>query len=207
MIRNLEDLKEKMQLEAIDFDEDVYKKSFLIVPSRINNDKMKLLQEKLPNLPTSYSKLLHNYNFFEVEVGYFSLSPLTHDLDNIVDSLIKAQTKQDSFLPRSLLDRYDLYWVGTNNNDTIYVAGKNSKFLEGEVIAIHEFILNAEEKDCEQYILRLAQDFEQFLIIAGNLNEIYRTMENTQDREEELFKCLKLLQVDRKYYDSWAEYL
>lgn len=163
--------------------------------------------EKISYFPKSYIVCLKKYNIFNVDVGYFDLTPLSSGSANIIESLIRAQSPEESFLPRKILDPLDLYWIGNNNNDTIYVAGKNSPYEEGEIIDIHEFIFNAEEKDYDNYIMPLATNFEQFLIIAGNLNDIHCLTKDPDLRKTEMLKRLKALNVDEKYHLSWLAYL
>ena len=203
----MDDLKRKMKEDADDYESDVHKKRFLIYNDGISDTQLTHLNEILPELPESYTKCLKKYTIFDVDVGYFDLTPISWDTDSIVDSLIKAQSVEESFLPRLILDPLDLYWIGNNNNDTIYVAGKNSPYAEGEIVAIHEFILDAEEKDYESYKSLLAKDFEQFLIIAGNLNEVHRLNLDSDLAKAEMLQRLKALNVDEKYHDGWMEYL
>ncbi|CAO4836073.1 MAG: hypothetical protein FADNKDHG_01598 [Holosporales bacterium] len=160
------------------------------------------------NLPESYLFVIRKYNCMNKVIGYFSISPINYDVDNIVDSLIMAQDPEHSFLPRSILDPFDLYWIGNNNNDTIYVAGKNSpKYQEGEIVDIHEFILDAQEKDYDDYMMPMAKDFEQFLILAGNLNQVHREFKDETEAKNEMKRRLNLLNVDQKYHDAWYAYL
>ncbi len=87
------------------------------------------------------------------------------------------------------------------------LAGKNSAYADGEIVAIHEFILGAQEKDYESYRLLLAKDFEQFLIIAGNLNEAHCLNLDSDLAKAEMLQRLKALNVDEKYHETWLEYL
>lgn len=197
-----------MKEDANDFNDDIVIKRFAIYKSGISDIQASKLSKKFPTFPNQYKESLLQYNIFDVDVGYFDLTPVSYDVDNIVDSLIMAQDPEHSFLPRKILDPLDLYWIGNNNNDTVYVAGKNSPYSEDEIIAIHEFILDAEEKDYDRYKLLLAKNFEQFLIIAGNLNEVHReNIEDGEKRIKEMESRLNLLNVDQKYHESWFEYL
>ena len=207
MIKNIDDLKIKMKQDADEFSEEIYKKGFLIYRDGISDTQFSHLHDVLPELPETYTECLKKYNVLGVSVGYFSISPISWDSDSIVDSLIKAQSPEESFLPRTILDPLGLYWIGNNNNDTIYVAGKNSPYEEGEIIAIHEFILNAEEKDFDDYRMPLAKDFEQFLVIAGNLNEVHRLNAEPEISKAEMLRRLRVLEVDEKYHESWLAYL
>lgn len=207
MIKDMDDLKRKMKEDADEFSDALYTKGFLIYHDGITDVQLSHLHEILPGLPESYIACLQGYNIFDVAVGYFDLTPVSGGATNIVDSLVKAQSEEESFLPRAILDPLGLYWIGNNNNDTIYVAGKNSPYEEGEIVAIHEFIFDAQEKDYENYRLLLAKDFEQFLIIAGNLNEVHRLNLDSDLAKVEMLQRLKALNVDEKYHDGWMEYL
>ncbi|CAO5682710.1 MAG: hypothetical protein HEEMFOPI_01760 [Holosporales bacterium] len=209
MINNIEELKEYKKNDSKQYQgDDIFIKRCAIFRSGINHDQLNALLKTLPFLPKSYTNCLTAYNIFQVCIGYFSISPINYDVDNIVDSLIMAQDPEHSFLPRSILDPLDLYWIGNNNNDTIYVAGKNSpKYQEGEIVDINEFILDAEEKDYDDYMMPMAKDFEQFLILAGNLNEVHREFKDGKGAKTEMERRLHILNVDKKYHDSWFSYI
>jgi hypothetical protein len=179
---------------------------------RLSNQDKLVIDSKLDMakfLPASCLEVIKRYQVFNKIIGYFSISPINWDTDNIVDSLIRAQSTEESFLPRTLLDPLDLYWIGNNNNDTIYVAGGNSPcYKESEIVAIHEFILSAKaEEDPANYRLLLAKNFEQFLIIAGNLNDVHRMQLEPEQGKLEMETRLKTLEVAEKYHEAWFEYL
>jgi hypothetical protein len=213
MIKHIEDLKCYLLDKTNEFErkfgeDETFTKSNAIYKAGISDTQLTHLHEFLPELPENYTECLKKYNIFGVAVGYFSISPINWDSDSTVDSLIKAQSVEESFLSRAILDPLDFYWIGNNNDYTVYVAGKNSPcYLEGEIIAIHEFIFNAAVKDYESYRLLLAKDFEQFLVIAGNLNEVHRLNCESDSGKAEMLQRLKALNVDEKYHDGWMEYL
>ena len=209
MIKNISDLKNKMKIDSKVFEGDeLFIKGYAIFRPGISEVQFNHLNEILPELPESYTECLKRYNVLGVTVGYFSLSPISWDSDSIVDSLIKAQSVEESFLPRAILDPLDLYWIGYNEGNTIYVAGKNSpSYLEGEIVVIFEYNLDAEGKICENYRLPLAKDFEQFLVIAGNLNEVHRLNAEPEISKIEMLQRLNTLNVDEKYHEFWLAYL
>lgn len=206
MIRDIKELENYLLADAEDLGgiEENPECDLLLIVEKKNYIESRI--EEINHLPQSYLDCLLKYNVFRVCIGYFSISPISYDVDNIIDSLLLAQ--KESFLPHNIIDPLDLYWVGNNNNDTIYVAGKNSpKFKEGEVIAIHEFILKAKPEEYDRYFLTLAKDFEQFMILAGNLNEVHRFSKDRMVQKNELERRLKELGVDERYAECWYEYI
>lgn len=212
----MDDLKRKMKEDADEFERkfegdeenEIFIKRYAIYKPGISDTQFTHLNEILPELPESYTKCLKKYNIFDITLGYFDLTPVSGGSANIVESLIRAQSVEESFLPRAMLDPLDLYWIGYNEGNTVYVAGKNSpSYLEGEIVFIFECILDAEGKLCENYQSLLAKDFEQFLIIAGNLNEVHRLDYESDLAKKEMLERLKALDVDEKYHETWLEYL
>lgn len=204
----MNDLLNKMKEDASDYEYELQKKRFALYAEGISIEDSNRLVSNIPNFPQSYLDCLKQYNVFGVDIGYFSISPCANNRKNIVDVLIFAQHPEASLVPRDIVDPLDLYCVGDNNNDTIYVAGKNSpRYKEGEVVAIHEFILSAKPEEYERYFLTLAKDFEQFMILAGNLNEVHRFSKDKTEQRIELKKRLDELGIEERYSESWFEYI
>lgn len=204
MIRNIYELIEYRKKDAEDFDDDMFKDIFLFKESKLTLEQIEILESTIGMIPPIYKDFLLKYDFKKVSVGYFSLSPISSDACDIIEALIKANTT-DSFLPIELLQEEGVYWIGNNNDHTIYVAHKGSKYPEDEIILIDEEILYGEPREYD--IQRLAKDFEQFLIIAGNLNQIHREIDddftNNDEKFAEFFNRLDILGVDKVHQGAW----
>jgi hypothetical protein len=104
--------------------------------------------------------------------------------------------------------QYHMYAVGMDDFLSICVATAQSPFPEGEIISIDESIYG-EKENTSQWIKRMAKDFEQFLIIAGNLNQIHRDLlqndSNYEQKKQEFIQRLNDLKVDPVYHQAWIE--
>lgn len=205
MINNFCDLVEYLKKDSDDFDDDNFKDIFLFKESKLTPERLKILELAIGVIPPVYKDFLLKYDFEKVSVGYFDLCPISYEIIDIVDALIEANTTYP-FLPIELLQEEGVYWIGTNNDHTLYVAHKGStKYAEDEIILIDEEILHGEPR--EEDIQRLAKDFEQFLIIAGNLNQIHREIKEDRSKYDEkvaeFFNRLDILGVDKVYHNAW----
>lgn len=184
---------------------DAYK-DFLISKKTMGVDRIKYLHENLPNLPKSYLDIIQEYDIYEKSIGFFSLSPVDLDTKDIVEVLVKANTVYP-FIPKDFLDKKGLIWIGSNNDYTVYVAKGAGDFLGGEIILIDEEILVDIDNPGPNDIQLLAKDFEQFLILAGNFNqvkkEVLRDQSNYIEKKQEFQERFKKLKVDEKYHNVW----
>ena len=102
--------------------------------------------------------------------------------------------------------KYHLYLVGAQSDYGVFVATNISPFDEGEIILIDDSIY-ADEENEEQWIFRLSKGFEQFLIVAGNLNQLHRDViaddSKYEEKKAEFLARLKELGVEEKYYPAW----
>lgn len=164
----------------------------------------------LNKFPSIYSRVANSWNLLDIQVGYFAVSPIGYGVSTIAECLIRAQTTE-SFIPRSTLDKYDFYWVGSSGDFTFYVAGKDSCFPEDEVWAIDERILQDLEGGDLEYMYPLAPNFELFLLGAGNLNLTHRKIKNDEAlfeiHKKEFLETLSMIGVGEKYHSGWLLFL
>lgn len=98
-----------------------------------------------------------------------------------------------------------MYQIGSCDTDILCVTEGTNQFHEGEVLYIKEGfdIYNPDDNQ----ILLIAKDFEQFLIIAGNLNQIHREIDgdftNSDEKFAEFFNRLDILGIDKIYQGAW----
>ena len=205
MIKNLKQLLDYMEKDAQQFEDPKIRDTFQIKPQGSESEKIIQLEHILGKIPPKYRTLLENYNFLNVSIGYFSLAPLDYKQD-FIDDLMFANL-EEPFLSKDLLQKENLLWVGSNNDYTVYVSKGSKKFKEDEVIRIDEEIIGNEDSHRPEDIRPIAKDFEQFLIAAGNLNEIHREIKednsNREEKNNEFIERLRILGVDEKYHKAW----
>ena len=147
----------------------------LIFKETMGQKSIKYLLDNLHGLPYSYLKIISEYNLYEKFICDFFLSPKalfsTVETSDMVETLIDCNTVE-SFLPEDFLNKKGLFWIGSDTCDhMIYVAKGSYDFEEGEIVLINQ-ILEDNDNPAPEDIEPLAKDFEQFLIVAGNLAQV-----------------------------------
>ena len=206
MINTIIELVSSLAKAGETFTSDIHRQRFIISQPGSSDEKIIHLERLLGEIPDSYKNIIRKYQFNKVDIGYFGISPRSYQTNDTVDSLIKANL-EDPFLPKDFLEKKGLVWIGSNNDHTVYLATRNSEFKEGEIILIDEEILIDIEhpRNCDIQIL--AKDFEQFLIVAGNLNQIHGEINeddsNWEGKKSEFIERLKTLGVSEEYHPAW----
>ena len=165
-----------------------------------SKEEIKELKSVFPGIPESYIKLLEAVNLNGISIGWLRVSPFSFNPEGMVANLIEGN--EEGVLFSEYASQYHLYSVATTDGFGIFVATASSPFKEGEIILIDESIY-ADRDNPEKWIHKLAKDFEQFLIIAGNINQIHRTIKNEDEREQELSNRLKKLGIAEEYQQAW----
>lgn len=190
----------------------------LILKETMEQESIKYLLDHLHGLPYSYLKIISEYDLYEKFIYYFFLSPealfSTVETFDMVETLVNCNTVEP-FLPKDFLDKKGLFWIGSDACDhMIYVAKGSYEFEEGEVVLIEQ-ILEDEDNPAPEDIQPLAKDFEQFLIVAGNFDQIVRREIKTDVKKDssdfeiirqKLLERLKKLGVAEKYHDVWLSF-
>lgn len=203
MINTLSQLQTIFLKEAALEEDPIFRRPSLLTSPGCSNSRISLLLKQIPEFPKSYTDLLPLYSFNGVIISDFELSPYSfRDLD-VVDGLLK--TLEDSFFPKEFMEKHRMYKVGSYDNDLICVSSGTNQFKEGEILFVEEGddIYNPQDSQ----IHKLAKDFEQFLIVAGNLNETHREINedesNREEKKAEFIERLNSLGVDQKYHKAW----
>ena len=155
------------------------------------------------NLPSSYLNVVENLDINGKIIDYFSISPSAKLQDNFVDKIIKNY--EDPFFPKEFMNKHNMYQIGSYNTDLVCITNETDQYQEGEIL----FVLEGHDiyNPQDDQIKRLAKDYEQFLILAGNLNqvgmEIKEDDSNYEEKRQEFLERLKILNVDPKYHDTW----
>jgi hypothetical protein len=203
MIKNLNDL--------INYTHNYYKSlgskecfsRVLINKSSDSPQQLKEINEQLYFLPNTYLNVIKNIDITGACIGYFNLSPSSLKQEGIVQQILEA--KEDPFFPNEFIEKHRLHQVGFNNTDLIYVTSGTDQFKEGEVLFVEEGYDIYNPQDSQ--IHKIARDFEQFLIIAGNMHQIREEINedesNYDEKKNEFLNRLKLLNVDPEYHNFW----
>lgn len=198
MIKNIRELQEYILKDADEYDE------LMMTSSGCSKERIVDLKAALPGIPDSYTKWVEALNLNGISIGYFELSPCSFNSEDMVANLI--QGNQEGVMFWEQMRQYHLYSIATVDGYGIFAATVSSSFKEGEIIIIDEDIY-AEKETPEKYIHQFAKDFEQFLIVAGNFNQIHREIKkdktNMEQNKREFFEWLKVLRVSEEYQPVW----
>lgn len=208
MIKNIKELQEYILKDWNKEDEIIFQRPSMMTTPGCSQETIEKLKKILPTIPDSYIKVIEKINLNGVSVGYFQTSPYSFNSDGMVANLIEGN--QGEVIFHEYMNKYKLYSIATTSDFGIFVATFESPFKEGEIITIDEEIY-AEEYNPQKWIFKIANDFEQFLIIAGNLNQIHREIKedesNYEEKTQEFFERLKILKVPEEYHQSWEMFL
>lgn len=117
----------------------------------------------LPDLPESYTSVATAVKLDGVAIGYFQLSPGVHG-DGLAGKLIACN--EPSITPMARRYRnHGVYQVASWEADSIAVAHASTTFNIGQIVKY-----NAGNPVVRPTVL--ADSFEQFLLMAGTLDEI-----------------------------------
>lgn len=201
MINNMSELIEEMKnSEKEFFSSEIHRKAFQIYMPGISREGEDKLKAYIGDLPESYLDVAKKYNLLGVCVGMFSLCPRER-FETLEDSITDALN--DSFFPKEFMEKYKMYQVGSYNTDLICVTLGTEHFANGEVLFVEEGFDIYNPQDSQ--VLPLAKDFEQFIIVAANLNsgEINEDYSNYEEKKQEFLERLKKLEIDKKYHEIW----
>lgn len=199
MITSLTELAGFTESQARQFSE-LYGESYIRRPG-LSPSEICRLQSALPQLPDSYLSTVAAIDLSRGVLGYFLLSPTLLNVHDLVSNLIFANDETES--PLSAYCHRDFaYFVARCEADPIGVAHANGKFTRNQIL-----IYNVADMDARPRVI--ADDFLQFLLLAGNLDEIRNRYLGTRTREvamEEFLTCLNRLHpsVDARTY--WLSY-
>lgn len=206
MITSVKDLQEFVLRDLGDEDEEIFQQSCMMTSPGCSKEEIENLKRKLPGIPDSYTKWVETVNLNGISVGYFELSPASFNPGGMIANLIDGN--EDGILFWEHMRDFHFYSVATIDGIGVFVATSSSPYNEGEIVTIDESIY-ADKNNADRWIRRLAKDFEQFLIIAGNLNQVHRDIKNDdsnrEEKKREFIDCLKKLEVSELYHVAWIE--
>lgn len=165
-------------------------------------ERIDLLKKQIPELPASYTKWLEKLNLNGVSIGWFNLTPSSKHPIDAVENVLEAY--EETFFPREFMEKHHMYQIGSNDVDMVCVTAGTDKFKNGEILFVEEGDPYEPE---DSQIYPLAEDFEQFLILAGNANQLAREIKdddsNRKEKEKEFIKRMEILKVPERYHKTW----
>ncbi len=156
------------------------------------------LKAALPGLPESYASIIAAFDLRDVEIQYFELSINSPRSLGFVERFID-RNDADNFPEMLRLAREGVYWVASFEADPICVAHKDADFRRGNIIW-HQH----DSPDSKGMLL--ADDFEEFLLILGNLCQISQRhdLDTEATAAAEAFdQYLRLLHTEQQVMDAW----
>ena len=149
-------------------------------------DEINAIKRALPGIPQNYLDIITAVELNDIEIGAFRLSPGPKGC--LVDKLIEAN--QESIYPiAARLHEDGVYYVAEFDADTIGVVYRNVLFKTGQIVMYAS-------SNLEEQATVLAENYEQFLIITGNLYSIHYKYEEVDDKSigiPEFEACLECL--------------
>ncbi len=156
------------------------------------------LKAVLPGLPDDYLSIIAEFDLSDVDMQFFELSINSPRTLSFVERF--ADRNRPGNYPEMVqLTRDGVYWVASLEADPIGVAHKSAPLRRGNVIWYQHDSLNSQGA-------LLAEDFEQFLLVLGNLCQISQRhdldTEATAAREE-FDRYLRGIQTEEQVVDTW----
>ncbi|WP_010299802.1 hypothetical protein [Candidatus Odyssella thessalonicensis] len=203
MINSIDEVQQMCLLKASLENDPLFKRSYMMLSPGSPTEKLQDLMQMLPQIPESYTDIIKLYSINGLEIAGFNVSPYFNTNPDVVEDLIEAY--EDPFFPKEFMQKHKMYQIGSWNTDILCITEGTDQFGEGEILYVEEGydIYNPEDSQ----IHPLAKDFEQFLIVAGNIEQLHEEMQGEDSlypvKEQEFLDCLARLEVDKKYYPAW----
>ncbi|MDB5339641.1 MAG: hypothetical protein JWN70_5260 [Planctomycetaceae bacterium] len=127
-----------------------------------------------PNMPESYLQVAGDIALVGIAIGYFQLAPNSSQGDTLCDKL------QDCNRNAGMKGRFQfdsVYQIGTWDADPICVAHQAKRYAPGQIVKY-----NAGNPNQDAVVL--AETYEQFLLLAGNLDMVRDTYADADDPSE-----------------------
>lgn len=198
MISNLDELKKYTEEVAARFP--VIASEIMLCSPGYSEEQIVELGRVVPELPPSYLNVASQVKLVGVSIGQFALWPVPYGKKDFTTGLTEAN-KDDS---NPFLDFY-------STNALVEVAClEANKVCLGSVAAQSEgqvFLVDISSGP-NPVIHKLADNFEQLLLLAGNLHEISMSYENDENSGiNEFASRLKSFGLDSSSISIWNELL
>lgn len=204
MISTIAELQKYIIKGADEFGNIIQKRAFMMTTPGCDQISINYLKQKISNIPDSYTNVLRLINVYGVSIGLFNISSYCSRNTDIVDSLLVSNI-EDPFFPKKFMEKHNMIQIGSYNTDLLCLTKGTAHFKEGEILFVEEGYDIYNPQDSQ--IHRLSKDFEQFLIVAGNLSQIHgkihKDNSNLEEKKAEFIYILKTLGVSEEYHEAW----
>jgi len=206
MISTISEIQDIFHIKAKNEDDPIFKRPYLLLSPGYSKTKIEKIKEILIDFPLSYLQILECYKINGVIISNFELSPYSFDDEDAIDGILKSYN--DPFFPKEFMEKHKIYQIGSYNTNLICIAAGTYQFKEGEILFIEEGHDIYHPKDSQ--IHPIAKDFEQFIIIAGNMDQIQREINedesNYEEKKDDFIERLRILNVDEMYQKFWFSF-
>lgn len=197
MILTLQDLLEHSQNHAKR--SPLIAAEVLISAPGLNQEELDQLIKHFPTLPKSYLDFIKQYDVKQVTIGGYDISPCSNKQQNMATKLLEFNQRDEAI--EALQQKHDLIMIATANDwEDIYVAGTQSDYKKGEILMMdHELYWEDEVP-----IVKVAPNYEMFLIVAGNKYQIQLSELSYEESQAEMKRRLDALKLDPEYREYWV---
>jgi hypothetical protein len=197
VILTLDDLREYSRQSSVA--EPLLAERLLIEAPGCSPEECERLRKVFPDLPRSYIETVAAVRLRGVDLGYFRLWPGRLGAADIVECLA-AENAEKTNPYAGLCAREGLYEVAAWEADPICVASSRSSHDPGRVFRM-------DTTDPHNVEVRpLAKDFETFLLLAGNLDEVRSQCAQSGERApafREFERRLMVFRVAEEEAKTW----
>lgn len=193
MIRSIIDLEKYTQKIADQYPEDA--DEIILKSPGISKEEEQIILKNIPKISTVYLDCAKRLNLMGVKFGYFFLWPAPKTEFNLSKIIIDANSDKNPY--KRILMENGLAQVALWEADPIVVANTDSKYGEDRVFKINT-------GSPKLNLQNLANNFEDLLIIIGNLDETTLTSDKADEEAvSEFLEKVKYLIKDEDTLNTW----
>lgn len=193
MIQNLDDLVEFTERRGIQ--RPLLRDGIVIERPGCSQATIDKIRDFLPGMPTSYLDVVKAIRVEGIAIGYFELAPTSHKAADLAEKLLDWNANAGL---HSRFEEDGVYEVASWEADPICAVYRNGDNDIGELVMYN--VGNPIEPANV-----LANDYLQFLLLAGNLDAVraqYADVDESAEAISEFEKCLAKL-APAKYTATW----
>ncbi|MBX8489048.1 SMI1/KNR4 family protein [Pseudomonas cichorii] len=166
----------------------------------VSDSDLATLVKSVPSLPDGYLNVIKQIKVFGVSIGRLTLWPVPFDRSDLVVSLLEANSSSSN------------PWLGFyDSNNVVEVARIESNIIclgrkPGEHEGVAYFFDVSSGPDV--VLKKVANSFEQLLVIAGNMHDVVLNFEDDEDNgRKEFLSRLRKLGVGKDLFIVWSALL
>lgn len=150
--------------------------------------------ESLPGIPESYLEIAMQVQLLGIAIGYFQLAPNSCLGQDLSEKLLDCNLNSGM---RSRFELDGVYQIATWEADPVVVVFQDGRYNRGQIL---KYNAGNPEKNASV----LADSYERFLLLAGNLDFVRDKVSDSDDPAEgipEFEQYIEKISPDRK--DVW----